>query len=161
MKTEEKIVPREKLKTILEEEKKSGKKIVFTNGCFDILHVGHVRSLEDAGSLGDILVVGVNDDNSVREIKGESRPILPENDRAMLVAAMRCVDYVTLFPEPDAIGTMRILKPDIHAKGTDYTKETVPERMVMEELGGQVAITGDPKNHSTKSLITLVKERFC
>ena len=156
----DKIIPREKLKTILDNERESGKTIVFANGCFDVLHVGHIRYLKDAGALGDILVTAVNSDNSVKLIKGNYRPILPEEDRALLVAAMKHVDYVTLFPEPDAIATMRMLRPHIQAKGTDYTEDTVPERYVMEELGGKVAITGDPKDHSTKSLISLVKEKF-
>jgi rfaE bifunctional protein nucleotidyltransferase chain/domain len=133
--------------------RKHGAKIVFANGCFDILHVGHVRYLEGAKALGDVLVVGINADEQVREQKGEGRPLVPERERAEIIAAIRAVDYVTIFPEPTVEALLLALKPDIHAKGTDYTEETVPERDVVRSFGGRTAIVGDPKDHSTTEMI--------
>lgn len=133
--------------------RKGGARIVLANGCFDILHVGHVRYLEGARALGDLLVVGINSDEQVRALKGEGRPFVPERERAELVAALRAVDFVTVFPEPNVESLLRAVRPDIHAKGTDYTEETVPERDVVRLLGGRVAIVGDPKNHSTSEML--------
>ena len=143
----------EELETIVEDLKMQGKTIVFANGCFDLLHVGHIRYLQGARGLGDVLIVGVNNDQSVRELKGSERPIMPEQERAELVMAFSCVDYVVIFGERTVENLLLRLKPDIHCKGTDYTAETVPERDVVRSYGGRVAIVGDPKNHSTRDLI--------
>src|SRR5579863_6831091 len=153
-----KIVTREWLRGKLAEHKQRGQRIVFANGCFDSLHVGHVRYLEAARREGDILVVGVNADSSVCRLKGPGRPILDENARAQLVAALRCVDYVVLFAEPNVEALLEELRPDVHAKGTDYTAETVPERAVADRLGIRVAIVGDPKDHSTRSLLDAIRK---
>jgi rfaE bifunctional protein nucleotidyltransferase chain/domain len=133
--------------------RRGGARVVLANGCFDILHVGHVRYLEGARALGDLLVVGINSDEQVRALKGEGRPLVPERERAELLAALRAVDYVTIFPEPNVEALLRAVRPDIHAKGTDYTEETVPERDVVLSLGGRVAIVGDPKHHSTTEML--------
>lgn len=138
--------------------RKNGARIVLANGCFDILHVGHVRYLEGARALGDLLVVGVNGDEQVRVLKGEGRPLVPERERAELVAALRAVDFVTVFHEPTVEALLRSIRPDIHAKGTDYTEETVPERDVVRSLGGRVAIVGDPKQHSTSAMLKALSE---
>ncbi|MGB2644211.1 MAG: adenylyltransferase/cytidyltransferase family protein [Candidatus Acidiferrum sp.] len=148
-----KIVKREWLREKLADHKKRGQRIVFANGCFDTLHVGHVRYLNGAHEEGDILVVGVNADSSVCALKGPGRPILDENARALLVAALRSVDYVLLFGEPTVAPLLEALHPDVHAKGTDYTLETVPERGTAAQLGIRVAIVGDPKDHSTRELL--------
>src|SRR4029077_9160985 len=141
--TASKIVARDVLREKLADYKRRGRRIVFANGCFDMLHVGHIRYLEGARCEGDVLVVGVNADSSVCNLKGPGRPILDENARAQLVAALRCVDYVVLFAEPNVEILLEELRPDVHAKGTDYTPETVPERPVAERLGIRVAIVGD------------------
>jgi len=138
----------------------TGRKIVLANGCFDILHVGHVRYLEGARQLGDVLVVAINSDRSVRALKGEGRPILSEPERVALVSALRCVDHVVVFDEPDVTRVLEILRPSIHAKGTDYTEATVPERQHVLSYGGQVRITGDPKDHSTKDVIRKIRETY-
>jgi rfaE bifunctional protein nucleotidyltransferase chain/domain len=153
-----KIVARDVLREKLAEHKRTGQRIVFANGCFDTLHVGHIRYLEGARSEGDILVVGVNADSSVCELKGPGRPILDENARAQLVAALRCVDYVVLFAEPNVEALLEELRPEVHAKGTDYTSETVPERAVAARLGVRVAIVGDAKDHSTRELLDSVRK---
>jgi rfaE bifunctional protein nucleotidyltransferase chain/domain len=137
----------------------AGSKIVFANGCFDVLHVGHVRYLAGARELGDILVVGVNSDNQVAVLKGAGRPILPASERAELVASLESVSYVTIFDEPTVEELLLALKPDVHAKGTDYTVETVPERDVVRSYGGEVAIVGDPKDHSTSQILSSVGEK--
>ena len=136
-----------------------GKKVVLANGCFDILHVGHVRYLQHARALGDLLIVAVNSDHSMRLIKDQGRPILGENERMSLVAALRCVDYVVLFDERDVSRVLETLRPAIHAKGTDYTEETVPERNKVLAYGGEVRITGDAKNHSTRDIIERILEK--
>jgi rfaE bifunctional protein nucleotidyltransferase chain/domain len=123
------------------------------NGCFDVLHVGHVRYLAGARELGDVLVVGVNSDEQVARLKGLGRPILPANERAELVAALESVTYVTVFNEPTVAELLLALKPDVHAKGTDYTEDSVPERDVVRSYGGRVAIVGDPKDHSTSAIL--------
>jgi rfaE bifunctional protein nucleotidyltransferase chain/domain len=153
-----KIVPRELLRQKLAEHKRRGQRIVFANGCFDTLHVGHVRYLEGARREGDILVVGVNADSSVCDLKGPGRPILDENARAQLVAALRGVDYVVLFAEPNVEALLEELRPDVHAKGTDYTAESVPERAVAARLGIRVAIVGDSKDHSTRELLESIRK---
>src|ERR1044071_4517252 len=130
-----------------------GKKIVLTNGCFDILHVGHLRYLRGARALGDVLVVAINSDKSMRLIKDPGRPILAQDERVALVSALRCVDYVVVFDEPDVSRVLDVLRPAIHAKGTDYTEQSVPERGKVLEYGGAVRITADPKDHSTRDII--------
>ena len=153
-----KIVPRDLLRDRLAEYKRQGRGIVFANGCFDTLHVGHIRYLEGARREGEILVVGVNADSSVCRLKGPGRPILDENARAQLVAALRCVDFVVLFAEPNVEALLEELRPNVHAKGTDYTAETVPERAVAARLGIRVAIVGDSKDHSTQELLESVRK---
>jgi rfaE bifunctional protein nucleotidyltransferase chain/domain len=153
-----KIVSREELRALLMREKNNGRRIVFANGCFDGLHVGHTRYLEAARREGDILVVGVNSDVSTRELKGPGRPILDEGARAALVAALRAVDYVVVFAEDNVEKLLEELCPQVHAKGTDYTAENVPERGTAERLGIRVAIVGDPKDHSTRELLESVRK---
>src|SRR5215472_5893976 len=153
-----KIVPRETLRQELAEHKRRDESIVFANGCFDTLHVGHIRYLEGARGEGDILIVGINDDSSVCGLKGPGRPVLDENARALLVAALRCVDYVVLFCEPNVEALLEELRPDVHAKGTDYTAETVPERATAARLGIRVAIVGDAKDHSTRTLFDTIRK---
>jgi rfaE bifunctional protein nucleotidyltransferase chain/domain len=157
MDTREKIVSREGLHAILDEHRRAGRKIVFANGVFDLLHAGHVRYLQAARGEGDLLLVGINSDASTRKLKGEGRPILTERARATLVAALAAVDYVVIFDELDVQSLLRELQPDVHAKGTDYTPETVPERELAGMLGIRVAIVGDPKRHSTRDLLTHVR----
>lgn len=152
-----KIVSRDVLGQELTEHKRQGRRIVLANGCFDTLHVGHVRYLEGACREGDILVVGVNADSSVCNLKGPGRPVLDENARAQLVAALRSVDYVVLFAEPNVEALLEELRPDVHAKGTDYTAESVPERAVATRLKIRVAIVGDPKDHSTRELLESIR----
>ena len=151
-----KILPRELLRKRLKEARAQGRTIVLANGCFDILHVGHSRYLADAKSHGDILIVGVNSDASTRRLKGPGRPILAEGARAELVAALAAVDYVVIFDEPNVEALLEDLRPDVHAKGTDYTAETVPERDVSERLGIRIAIAGDEKRHSTRDLLARI-----
>jgi rfaE bifunctional protein nucleotidyltransferase chain/domain len=136
-----------------------GRKVVLGNGCFDILHVGHLRYLEGAKALGDVLVVAINSDRSMRLIKDAGRPILSETERIALVSALRCVDYVVVFDEPDVSRVLDTLRPDIHAKGTDYTEQSVPERDKVMAYGGAVRITGDPKEHSTRDIIQRILEK--
>jgi D-glycero-beta-D-manno-heptose 1-phosphate adenylyltransferase len=153
-----KIVTRDVLREKLAEHKRRNQRIVFANGCFDTLHIGHIRYLDGARSEGDILVVGVNADSSVCILKGPGRPILDENARAQLVAALRNVDYVVLFSEPNVETLLEELRPDVHAKGTDYTPDTVPERAVAARLGIRVAIVGDRKDHSTRELLESIRK---
>lgn len=134
-------------------DRAAGKTIAFANGCFDLLHVGHVRYLEAAAAEGDRLVVAVNSDRSVAGLKGPGRPILDGPARAELVAALRAVAYVTLFDDPDVSRLLLALRPDVHCKGTDYTIDTVPERAIVQSYGGRTAIVGDPKSHATRELI--------
>ncbi len=134
-------------------ERSKGKKIVLANGCFDLFHVGHIRYLQAAKELGDLLIVGINSDEQVRKLKGLNRPFMPENERAEIIDALACVDYVTVFTEPTVTELIRAVRPDFHAKGTDYTPENVPEKDIVAEYGGQVKIVGDPKNHSSTDLL--------
>ena len=136
-----------------------GKNVVLANGCFDILHVGHLRYVKGARALGDVLVVAINSDRSVRAIKDAGRPILDEGERVALVSALDCVDHVVLFDEPDISTVLTTLRPAIHAKGTDYTEESVPERDIVRGYGGNVRITGDPKDHSTRDIIERILEK--
>ncbi|HJY87445.1 MAG TPA: adenylyltransferase/cytidyltransferase family protein [Candidatus Acidoferrales bacterium] len=158
MDTRGKILSLSALRQRLEEHRKRAERIVLANGCFDLLHVGHIRYLEGARREGDVLVVGVNSDRSERALKGGDRPILLEQARAELVAALKVVDYVLIFDEPDVAALFIALRPDVHAKGTDYTVETVPERELAVRLGVRLAIVGDPKRHSTRDLLTRARE---
>ena len=155
-----KIKSIEEMKRIVVQAHASGRKVVFANGCFDLLHAGHVRYLEAAKGLGDILIVGLNSDACVAALKGPGRPLQAEGDRAEIVASLGCVDYVLLFDSPTVDGILEELKPEVHAKGTDYTQESVPERNTVLGYGGQVAIVGDPKDHSTKDLIQVIVSKF-
>ena len=137
-----------------------GKRLVLANGCFDLLHVGHVRYLQDARSLGDALLVGINADSSVRRLKGPGRPIMTAAERAELVGSLAAVDGVVIFEEDTADALVRALRPSVRAKGTDYTAESVPEGAAVREAGGRVAIAGDPKSHATRDLIRLIADRF-
>ncbi|HEV2884597.1 MAG TPA: adenylyltransferase/cytidyltransferase family protein [Pyrinomonadaceae bacterium] len=152
------VIDHSKLIERVKAAREKGLRVVFANGCFDVLHAGHVRYLEGAKSLGDLLVVGVNSDEQVSKQKGAGRPILPARERAELVASLEAVDLVTIFDEPTAEELLLTLRPDVHAKGTDYTVDTVPEREVVKSFGGQVAIVGDPKDHSTSDMIARLME---
>jgi rfaE bifunctional protein nucleotidyltransferase chain/domain len=151
------IVSDEQLLAAVARDRAAGKTIAFANGCFDLLHVGHVRYLQAAAAEGDRLVVAVNDDRSVAALKGPGRPILPASDRAELVAALRGVDYVVVFDDPDVARLLRAIRPDVHCKGTDYTVESVPERAVVTEYGGRTAIVGDAKSHATRDLLERIR----
>lgn len=150
------VLSRDTLVTRVRAARASGRTVAFANGCFDILHVGHVRYLEAAAQEADLLIVALNDDQSVKALKGENRPVLGAESRAELVAALRCVDFVTVFPEPTVGPLLELLHPDVHCKGTDYTVDTVPEREVVRAYGGRVAIVGDPKDHSTRDLLARI-----
>lgn len=158
MNTRSKILSREELRKKIAEHHQSGQRVVLANGCFDILHVGHVRYLQGARREGDVLIVAVNSDASTRTLKGPGRPVLPARARAELVAALAAVDHVVVFEELDVRALLRELRPDVHAKGTDYTAETVPEREEARQLGIRVAIVGDPKQHSTRDLLARIQQ---
>ena len=143
-----------------EKARAAGRRVVLANGCFDLLHVGHVRYLEDARALGDLLIVGVNGDDAVRRLKGPGRPLMPAVERAEMLAALRAVDHVVVFDDDTADGLIALLRPAVHAKGTDYTTESVPERASVLASGGQVAIAGDAKQHSTRDVIAEILARF-
>jgi D-glycero-beta-D-manno-heptose 1-phosphate adenylyltransferase len=147
------IVAEQELVEIVASERAAGRTVAFANGCFDLLHVGHVRYLEGAAAEADRLIVAVNDDGMVRQLKGEGRPILCAADRAELIAALRAVDYVVIFPDATVSRLLTLLKPDVHCKGTDYTVESVPERETIRAYGGRTAIVGDTKHHSTRDLL--------
>ena len=151
------ILDRTALADRVRQDRARGLTIAFANGAFDLLHVGHIRYLEGAKREADRLVVAINSDKSVRELKGPSRPILPEADRAELVSALRAVDYVVIFDEPTVTPLLELLKPDVHCKGTDYTVDTVPERETVRAYGGRIAIVGDPKDHSTTDLLSRLR----
>lgn len=152
------ILSENELRTVLEAERTRGKSIAFANGCFDVLHVGHIRYLQDASRVADVLVVGVNGDDSVRALKGEGRPVMPQDERAELIAAIRGVGYVTIFEEKSPARLLETLRPDFQCKGTDYTPDSVPEAEIVKSYGGQVVIVGDPKDHSTSELLAKVKD---
>ena len=152
------IVTRDELVELLAADRRAGRTIAFANGCFDLLHVGHIRYLQAASLEADRLVVAINDDATASR-KGPGRPILPARDRAEIVAALRGVDYVTIFSEPTVDPLLQLLKPDVHCKGTDYTIETVPERDTVRSYGGRIAIVGDPKDHSTRDLVGRIRGR--
>ncbi len=153
----EKVVSADALAEIVSELREQGRRIVFANGCFDILHVGHIRYLKEARALGDALIVAVNNDTSARTLKGADRPWMSQEDRLEILSALSCVDYLVLFGDNDVSRLLRLFKPDVHAKGTDYTVDTVPERDVVQEYGGQTAITGDPKTRSSTAFATRVR----
>jgi D-glycero-beta-D-manno-heptose 1-phosphate adenylyltransferase len=148
-----KVASREELVQLVSQWRAAGERIILANGGFDLLHVGHVRYLAAAKAVGGRLLVAVNSDDSIRELKGPARPVVGEEERAEIVAALACVDAVVIFNEPDVRSLIRALRPDVHAKGTDYTAETVPERDAVLECGGKVEIVGDPKNHSSSETI--------
>jgi D-glycero-beta-D-manno-heptose 1-phosphate adenylyltransferase len=152
----EKVVSREQLVAIVAADRRAGRTIAFANGCFDLLHVGHVRYLQAAAAEADRLVVAINDDETAGS-KGPGRPVLPAADRAEIVAALRGVDYVTIFPEPTVAPLLMLLRPDVHCKGTDYTADSVPERDTVAAYGGRIAIVGDPKDHSTRDLLSRIR----
>lgn len=154
-----KIIPRSEIRALGGRLRSGHRSIVFANGCFDLLHVGHVRYLEGAARQGDVLVVGINSDRAVRELKGPGRPFLNEAARSELLAALEAVDYVVVFDDSTAEAVLRDLRPDVHCKGTDYSEQSVPERKVMEELGGRICIVGDPKHHSTQQIIQDIQRR--
>ncbi len=149
------IVTREELLTLVKADRREGRTIAFANGCFDLLHVGHTRYLQAAAAEADRLIVAVNDD-AVASGKGPGRPIMAAQDRAEIVAAVRGVDYVVIFPEPTVTPLLTLIQPDVHCKGTDYTVETVPERDTVRAYGGRIAIVGDPKDHSTRDLLARI-----
>jgi len=153
------LVLSRELPALGERLRRQSRRIAFANGCFDILHAGHVRYLGAAKRCGDVLVVGLNSDRAVRELKGPGRPVIPEEGRAEIVAALEAVDYVTIFDDLTAAPVLLALRPDVHCKGTDYSPETVPERDVVKSYGGEVRIVGDPKNHSTRALLEEISSR--
>jgi len=151
------VVGERELVDLIAADRAEGRTVAFANGCFDVLHVGHVRYLADASAQGDRLIVAVNDDGSVKGLKGPGRPIVSAGDRAEMVAALESVDYVLTFSDPDVNRLLVLLKPDVHCKGTDYTPDTVPERHTVLAYGGRIAIVGDPKDHSTRDLLARIK----
>ena len=153
-----KVVSHEELKRRVAEWRRAGEQVVMANGCFDVLHVGHIRYLKAAKELGGKLIVAVNADDSVRGLKGEGRPVMPENERAEILAALEPVDAVVIFPERDVRALLNEIRPDVQAKGTDYNADSVPERDVVTAYGGRVAIVGDPKDHSATSIIEQMRE---
>ncbi|MBI2469045.1 MAG: adenylyltransferase/cytidyltransferase family protein [Candidatus Rokubacteria bacterium] len=155
-----KVLSLDAARAAVESARADGRRVVVANGCFDLLHVGHVRYLAGARALGDVLIVGVNSDDSVRRLKGPGRPLMPAAERAELVGALFVVDHVVIFDDDTADRLVALLRPAVHAKGTDYTRESVPERATVRASGGEVAIAGDPKTHSTRDLIALIVERF-
>ncbi|MDM7923547.1 MAG: adenylyltransferase/cytidyltransferase family protein [Pyrinomonadaceae bacterium] len=153
------ILDRQALIDAVAEARGRGEKIILTNGCFDLVHVGHVRYLEGAKAIGGFVVTGINSDRQVLHLKGDGRPFMPENERAEIIASLRSVDAVTVFDEPTVVELIRAIRPDFHAKGTDYTTDSVPEREIVRECGGEVAIVGDPKDHSSTELIAGIGSR--
>jgi D-glycero-beta-D-manno-heptose 1-phosphate adenylyltransferase len=158
-KIREKILTREGAAAKLARGARGARTLALANGCFDLLHVGHVRYLEAAKEQADWLLVGVNSDESVRGLKGPGRPLQCEEDRAEILASLACVDFVTIFPEPTVVPLIEALEPDVHCKGTDYTEHSVPERMTVQEHGGRVAIVGDHKQHATTDLIARLSKK--
>ncbi len=160
MNPELKIKNIEELKAIVSQIHADGGKVVFANGCFDLLHAGHIRYLQGAKNLGDVLILGINSDECVAALKGSGRPLQPEKERAEILASLECVDYVLLFDTLTVDAILEELKPDIHAKGTDYTEESVPEGETVRAYGGRIAIAGDSKTHSTSDLIQTILSKF-
>jgi rfaE bifunctional protein nucleotidyltransferase chain/domain len=156
----ERVLDLEGARRAAEAARASGRRVVLANGCFDLLHVGHVRYLEGARALGDLLIVGVNSDAAVRRLKGPGRPLMPASERAEILAALRAVDHVVVFDGDTADGLVALLRPAVHAKGSDYTPESVPEREAVRAAGGRVAIAGDAKRHSTRDVIADILGRF-
>jgi D-glycero-beta-D-manno-heptose 1-phosphate adenylyltransferase len=154
------VLDLEGARAVAEKARAADRRVVLANGCFDLLHVGHVRYLEDARALGDLLIVGVNGDDAVRRLKGPGRPLMPAVERAEVLAALRAVDHVVVFEDDTADRLIALLRPAVHAKGTDYTAESVPERASVLAAGGRVAITGDAKQHSTRDVIAEILARF-
>jgi rfaE bifunctional protein nucleotidyltransferase chain/domain len=152
-----KVRPLTEVAALVAEERARGRTVALANGVFDLLHVGHVRYLQGARAFADVLVVAVNSDASTRAYKGPGRPVVPEGERAELVAALACVDLVVVFDDPDVRAVLRALRPDVHVKGTDYTPDSVPERDEVAAWGGRVAIAGDPKDHSSTAMIQKLK----
>ena len=148
----------EEIIEIVRNGQSAGRIVVFSNGCFDLLHAGHIRYLEAAKKEGDILIVGINGDDSVRTLKGPGRPLMPEADRAEIISAMECVDHVLIFHDSTVDKLLLLLQPDVHAKGTDYSYETVPERETVLGYGGRIAIVGDPKDHSTRDYLEIIRK---
>ncbi|MCE5300068.1 MAG: adenylyltransferase/cytidyltransferase family protein [Spirochaetia bacterium] len=155
-----KLKKREEMARIIAGLKKQGKTVAFANGCFDVLHVGHVRFLQGAKAKADVLVLGLNSDSSVRKLKGEGRPLINQRERAEILSAFEFVDYLVIFNEMTVDKTLRILRPTYHCKGTDYTKDTVPEKEIAKKLGIKIAIVGDAKNHSTRDVIKTIVEKY-
>jgi len=153
------IIPREETAELADRLRQAGHRVSFANGCFDVLHAGHVRYLQGAKQQGDVLVVGINSDRSVATLKGPGRPLLPAQARAELVAALEPVDYIIIFDELNVEALLSELRPHVHCKGPDYTTETVPERNLAKRLGIEVAIVGDPKDHSTRGLLAEIARR--
>jgi rfaE bifunctional protein nucleotidyltransferase chain/domain len=153
------ILNEEELTDALAMERAAGKSIAFANGCFDVLHVGHIRYLQDAARVADVLVVGVNGDESVRVLKGEGRPVMPEDERAEIISSIRGVSYVTVFHEDSPSNLLQVLRPDFQCKGTDYTADSVPEAELVKSYGGKVVIVGDPKDHSTTAVLEKLRRR--
>ena len=153
------IIERQELIREAAEIRSRGETIVLANGCFDLFHAGHLRYLQGAAGLGDVLVVAVNSDDQARKLKGEGRPFTSELERAEIISGLRFVDFVTIFDEPTVEEILRAIKPDFHAKGTDYTTESVPERNIVRSYGGTVAIVGDPKDHSSSEIISRISGR--
>jgi rfaE bifunctional protein nucleotidyltransferase chain/domain len=154
------VLDRQSLISFVSEERRLGRKIILANGCFDLIHAGHVRYLQGAKQLGGTLVVAINSDRQVKELKGKGRPLIPQDERAEIVSAFAPVDAVTIFDEPTVGELILAIRPDFHAKGTDYTADTVPERDIVRSYGGTVSIVGDPKDHSSTQLIDAVGEKF-
>ena len=153
------IVTESELTQIVADAHRDGKRVAFANGCFDILHVGHIRYLQGAADVADVLIVGVNSDRSVHELKGEGRPVMPERERAEMISAIRGVSYVTVFDEKSPARILGTVKPDFQCKGTDYTPDSVPEAEVVRSYGGEVVIVGDPKDHSTSDVLRKLRNR--
>jgi rfaE bifunctional protein nucleotidyltransferase chain/domain len=151
------VVNERELREFLAGDREAGRTVAFANGCFDVLHVGHVRYLAAAAAEADRLIVAINDDRSVEKLKGPGRPILTAADRAEMIAALESVDYVLTFPDADVNRLLTLLKPDVHCKGTDYTADTVPERDTVLAYGGRIAIVGDPKDHSTRDVLARIR----
>src|SRR5215510_2522533 len=155
-----KVLDLDSARAVARRARAQGRRVVLANGCFDLLHVGHVRYLTAARDLGDLLIVGLNSDASVRRLKGAGRPLMPADERAEILAALEAVDHVVVFDDDTADRLVSSLQPAVHAKGTDYTRESVPEAAALRAAGGEVAIAGDPKQHSTRDLIAAILERF-